>query len=445
MGVGSGKLSTVEDGEESPSLPRVAVVYDAASISPMVLAEAASGICRVVWVIDGNDPIVGPLARLLRRMGEVVDRAGLNAAGVAAALAPHVPSGILTFAEARMPFTAALAARLSLTYHSAETAGRLADKYLQRLALRDAGLPGPAVWEAPARSSDPEADARAVAALCAEVTYPVVVKPRFGTSSVATARADDAEALTQLVTKFGGHDGGLLVEEYLAGETTAGPFSSDLAVELLAQGGRVWRLATTGKFAHAPPFRGRGCFLPSHVDAATEGEVFSMAEAALHAVGITDGLVNVDVKLTPEGPRIVEVNGRLGGNVQLLMELAGGPPILPLVFRVALGQDMEAEPAVTRIVGEAWPRIGFFAWVQPPMSATRLSGVTGYDEVAALPFVTSVVRNQREGDALDWATGGGTNVGEVFGSVDSYADLAAARAQIDAIVTIEFDEAPEPA
>ena len=422
-------MSTAEDEEESPPLPRVAVVYDAASLTPMVLAEAASGICRLVWVIDGSDPIMGPLARLLRRMGEVVDRAGLDPAGVVAALAPHEPSGILTFSEARMPFTAALATELSLTYHSAETAGRLADKYLQRLALRDAGLPGPTVWEAPTPSSEPEPDARAIAALCAQVTYPVVVKPRLGTSSVATARADDAAGLTQLVTKFGGHDGGLLVEEYLAGEITAGPFSSDLAVELLAQGGRVWRLATTGKFAHAPPFRGRGCFLPSHVDAATEGELFSTAEAALRALGITDGFANVDVKLTPEGPRIVEVNGRLGGNVQVLMELAGGPSILPLVFRVALGQDMEVEPAVARIVGEDWPRIGYFAWIQPPMSATRLSGVTGYDEVAALPFVTSVVRHQREGDALDWATGGGTNVGEVFGSVDSYVDLAAARAR----------------
>ena len=155
--------------------------------------------------------------------------------------------------------------------------------------------------------------------------------------------------------------------------------------------------------------------------------VLSGGGRAARALGITDGLANVDVKLTPEGPRIVEVNGRLGGNVHLLMELAGGPSILPLVFRIALGQDMEAEPAVERIIGGTWPRIGYFAWIQAPMSATRLSGVTGYDEVAALPFVTSVVRNQREGDALDWAAGAGSNVGEVFGSVDSYEDLAAAR------------------
>ena len=56
---------------------------------------------------------------------------------------------ILTFSEIQMPLTAAVAGLLSLTYHSAATADRLADKYLQRRGLRDAGLPGPLVWEAP--------------------------------------------------------------------------------------------------------------------------------------------------------------------------------------------------------------------------------------------------------------------------------------------------------
>ena len=104
--------------EETDALPRIVVVYDVTSITPMVLAEAASGLCRIVWVVDGSDPVMGPLVRLLRRIGEVVDTAGLDADAVAAAVAPHEPSGILTFAEAQMPFTAAMAERLSLTYHS---------------------------------------------------------------------------------------------------------------------------------------------------------------------------------------------------------------------------------------------------------------------------------------------------------------------------------------
>ena len=86
-------------------------------------------------------------------------------------------------------------------------------------------------------------------------------------------------------------------------------------------------------------------------------------------------------------------------------------------------------------------QVGYFAWIQAPMTATRLVGAEGFDDVAALPHVSSVVRNQSHGDLLDWATGGRTNVCEVFGSVEDLADLAAARDQIDDLIRLEFDEA----
>jgi hypothetical protein len=440
-----GDVATQVGAQGRDALPRIVVVYDVMSITPMVLAEAASGLCRIVWVVDGGDPVMGPMVRLLRRLGEVVDRVGLDTDALTSAVASHQPSGILTFAEAQMPFTAAIAERLSLTYHSVLTADRLADKFLQRQALHDVGLPGPAVWEAPTPGAGEQEDAQAIEELVGQVTYPVVVKPRRGTSSVATARAEDERELSELLTRFGAQEGGLLVEEYLADRVSGGTFADDIAVELLAQGGRVWHLATTGKFKYAPPFRGRGCFLPSHVDAATEAELFAVAEAGLRAVGITDGFANIDLKLTPEGARIVEVNGRLGGNVDVLMELAGGPKILPLLFRLALGEDMAAEPAVARVAAGNWPRVAYFAWIQTPMSATRLSGIDGLDDVAALPHVVSVVRNQRQGDPLDWARGGRFNVGEVFGTVEVIGDLAAARGEIDDTITLEFEEDPQEA
>ena len=50
-----GDVVTKVDEVEHGTLPRVAVVYDAMSINPMVLAEAARGDCRLVWVVDGGD------------------------------------------------------------------------------------------------------------------------------------------------------------------------------------------------------------------------------------------------------------------------------------------------------------------------------------------------------------------------------------------------------
>ena len=216
--------------------------------------------------------MMAPLARLLRRIGDVVDTAGLDADSIARALEPLAPSGILTFSEAQMPLASALAERLSLVYHSVTAADRLADKYLQRRALAEAGVPGPAVWDA----KD---------ALAQSLTFPVVVKPTRGVSSIATARADDLRQLSDLLARFGDRDGGFLVEEYLADTGHAGPFSDDIAVELLLQGGRVWRLAITGKFRHEPPFRGRGSFLPSHLRQPADVQAFEGAEAAVRRAG----------------------------------------------------------------------------------------------------------------------------------------------------------------
>jgi hypothetical protein len=150
--------------------------------------------------------------------------------------------------------------------------------------------------------------------------------------------------------------------------------------------------------------------------------------------------VNVDVKLTPDGPRVVEVNGRLGGHVQLLMELAGGPPVLPLVFRLALGRAMAEEPALAQILRDGWSRVGYFASVQPPMGTARLLGVEGFDAVAALPHVSSVLRKGRQGDSFDWAEGAGSSLCEVFGSVQRFEDLAAARREIDDLIEVQFEE-----
>jgi predicted ATP-grasp superfamily ATP-dependent carboligase len=386
----------------------------------MVLAEAASNICRIVWVIDSSDEVLAPLIRLLRRLGDVVDSAGLDADGIAAELAPYEPGGIFTFAEDKTPLTAELSHRLSLVYHSLEAADRLADKYLQRHALHNAGMPGPAIWKAPNPLLPRNDYDSQLEALIEEITFPVVVKPRRGTGSAATVRANDREELLQFLARFEQREGGLLVE-------------------LLLQRGRVSHMAITGKFKHAPPFRGRGCFLPSDVDASTERALFEAAETAVLAIGLTDGFANVDMKLTPGGPRIMEVNGRLGGKVHDLIELAGGPSILPLVFRLALGDDVAADPTVVQVLEGNWQRIGYYAWVQGPMSALNLISVDGLDEVAALSHVSTVIRNRNTGDSLDWSLGGHINVCAVFGSVENYDDLVAARDEIDEKISLEFE------
>jgi hypothetical protein len=47
------------------------------------IAEAASGLCEILWLVDESVPENAFTSRLLRKLGTVVDVAGLSPAGIA--------------------------------------------------------------------------------------------------------------------------------------------------------------------------------------------------------------------------------------------------------------------------------------------------------------------------------------------------------------------------
>ena len=47
---------------------------------------------------------------------------------------------------------------------------------------------------------------------------------------------------------------------------------------------------------------------------------------------------HTEVKLTPDGPRVIEVNGRLGGGIPEMLFQASGESIMRLSMRIALGE-----------------------------------------------------------------------------------------------------------
>ena len=64
--------------------------------------------------------------------------------------------------------------------------------------------------------------------------------------------------------------------------------------------------------------------MPSALPDDRQESVRLVATAAIHALGITIGVTHTEVKLTPDGPKIIEVNGRLGGSVAPLLARSAG-------------------------------------------------------------------------------------------------------------------------
>lgn len=130
---------------------RLVVAFDGRSTSPMDLADTLRPLADLVWVVDSTDPTLGSMARLLPRLGTVVDRHGRSVSETVddLAAAVGVVDGVVAFTDAQLSFAAELAAALSLPGNPPATVELLNDKRAQRAALLAAGLPTPGFVRVP--------------------------------------------------------------------------------------------------------------------------------------------------------------------------------------------------------------------------------------------------------------------------------------------------------
>ncbi|MGD1057289.1 MAG: ATP-grasp domain-containing protein [Solirubrobacteraceae bacterium] len=423
--------------------PRLAFVYHPRSFGTMAIAEAAEGICELIWVLDTSDPEIVSMSRLLRRLGEVVDVAGSSIEDAAAAIAATRPDGILALADSLLLWTARVAAQLDLPFISPQVAERLTDKHAQRLALQQAGVPVPGFWPIP----DPDQEADAWAAFEHAARFPAVLKPRRGEGSRDVVRVESLQELRAQLAEAASAaaseatdgaapaDDELVLEEYLRDrpEAAGQPFADYVSVESVVSGGHVSHLAITGRFPPAEPFRETGFFIPCAFDEDQCAAIAEMATAAVEAMGLHAGVLHTEVKLTPDGPRVIEVNGRIGGGVPEMLLDATGVELLPIAIRVALGES---------IVFDAMPaciQIGYLLYVQAPLAMHTIRAVEGLDELRARSGVEEVVLNRGPGRSVDWRAGNHGHVFSVRGAVASHELLRSIEQHATREVQIQGD------
>ncbi|MBS2554246.1 argininosuccinate lyase [Catenulispora sp. NL8] len=239
-------------------------------------------------------------------------------------------AGVTSSSEYYIATAAACARALGLPGPAPEAVRACRDKREQREILRAAGVAGPAF-----------AAARTVAQVrAAGIRYPVVVKPCQGSGSVGVrlcADREQAEAHAARLLQAPGNERGLpvpaeiLVEQYLTG--------SEHSVEVFC--GRS--VATVDKHLGPPPwFVETGHDTPSRLPADRARLLIEAAEAAVAALGLDWGAVHVELRLGPDGARIVEVNPRLaGGMIPDLLRRAYGVDLIQAQVRAAVGLPAE--------------------------------------------------------------------------------------------------------
>ena len=270
--------------------------------------------------------------------------ADADAAAVVDALAAEGirPDAVLTFWETSVPVAARAATALGLPGNPVAAVDAARSKLRTREESARAGLPTPTSQRV--RSLD-ELFAAAEA-----IGFPSVVKPEFGASAVGCVRIDSFESLpgvykivrselatTDVVDLRAGND--LLVEEYLDGVE----FDVDL---VLHDGECVFSSVSQNWPTAEPSFQETGLHCPPDHGAKPVRRLVQLCVETVQAFGFRRGVLHVEGKCTSRGPRIVEVNARMGGGrIHEIVEAVWGVDLIEAHVRGALGLPQQLAPS----------------------------------------------------------------------------------------------------
>lgn len=274
----------------------------------------------------------------------VTGDADVDAAAVLDALAEEGirPNGLLTFWELSVPVVARVAASLGLPGNPVEAVDTARSKLRTRQASAYAGLPTPRSQRV--RSLDE------LFAAAAEIGFPSVVKPEFGASAIGTVRVDSFESLPdiywlvckelerpQVIDFRAGND--LLLEEYLDGV--------EFDVDLVLEDGECAFSSVAQNWPTAEPsFQETGLHCPPDHGSKPVGRLVELAVKTVQAFGFAQGVLHVEGKCTASGPRIVEVNARLGGGrIHQMVEAVWEVDLIEAHLRSALGLPQRLAPS----------------------------------------------------------------------------------------------------
>ncbi len=409
----------------------MAVGYGPRCVPVMQLAEAATGLCDLLWMIDTSVPGMAEMADLLNRFGAVVDLKGLSAEHVFKILADWEPDGMTTYLDAGMVELARAAEDLGIPFHSPATAAALTDKARQRRTLAAAGLEMPSCHLVHPHQSGTE-----LSAVEAEWGGPPSSSRARPRAAATPSWSATKPSSSKLLLALGPGRPAMVLEGYLPDDPArAGdPYAGYVSVESVVADGVISHLALTGRFPPAGNFRETGFFIPAALDTESRSAVLDLATRAVRALGVQTGCLHTEVKFTPDGPRIIEVNGRVGGGVPEMLQRAAGVSLLDLTLRAALGEPVFVDgPVPTH-------RIGYRFFLQPPTVSATVTAIDGINDFSDRDEVDTVSVHQAPGAALDWRDGSGNHIVAVVGSTDDEQQLQAAYRLLHQEVTVTYTD-----
>ena len=296
--------------------------------------------------------------------------------------------GILAVGDKPASVAAQAAEKLGLRFHPAGAARTAANKLLTRERFRDGGL------------RVPEFRISSTAWPAADLRYPCVLKPLDASASRGVIRANNPEEFHLAAERIARiRPGDILVEDYVPGR--------EYALEGVVTNGTLQTLALFDKPdpLEGPYFEETIYVTPSRERPEIQAHIRESAQAAVTALGLTDGPVHAEMRVNDSGVWMLEVAARpIGGLCARVLKFKDGS-LERLLLRHAVGEDIsgfQLAPGAHGVMMIPIPHAGVYR------------GVTGLEEARRVPGVEDIVITAKEGQQMLPLPEGSTYLGFLF-------------------------------
>lgn len=333
-----------------------------ASILQLPAIKLAKKMGYYVGVIDFNPNAIGvPYA------DEFFNVSTIDIDGVVKTAELFKPNGIMTLAtDMPMRSIAAVCEKLDLCGISFETAVKSTDKgeMIQTFEEHSVEHPWYYIFN----------DINEMEKNIDKIIFPCISKPTDNSGSRGVMLIKNKEELFDAFaySSKNGRSGGVIIEEYMSGP--------EVSVEIMTINGQTIVLQVTDKLTTgAPHFVEMGHSQPSTLPKEQLSKIEDLACRAVKAVGIQNGPAHVEIILTKNGPKMVELGARMGGDciTTHLVPLSTGIDMVKATIQTACGEipDIEKKFNKGSAIRYFNPPVGKIVEINGVEEAEKINGV----------------------------------------------------------------------
>lgn len=335
--------------------------------------------------------------------------------------------GVVTFWEDDIPLHAKLCSELKLPGNPYDAAINTRDKFKMQEILKSTGQPY--IRQKLLHSKTD------LTAAVEEIGFPAVIKPVMGANSefvVLVADVEEAQDAYSYVVKnctpefdpiYVYNKGLFIYQEYIDGH--------EFSLECFSQHGVPHIVGIHEKTAMDHPFFVEtGDYIPPRIGKEQEEMLVKTAEAAMIIMGVRDSLAHVEIKLTKNGPKVIEVASRMGGDYTFeTMQQVYGFDLIRAAGEIACGINVSSlnGDVQTYVMGK------YFI----PKTSGIITKVSGIDELKENEHVLKYMLFKKVGDSVLIPPDGFESIGWVLVEGTSYAELERRIGRVFETVNIE--------